>query len=316
MNFSDHYYSNIVSSPRQGILHLYNSHTNNIVSVIDFLNIMKFIKTNGGKVSSSNINVSEKYDGFSLKFGVDGDNEFFLESSHSGPIYNPQDFTKGEYAYIFKSIFKKLKAFTELQNYLKSINTSNGIKVYTEAFYLPEAEVKDDKVKFVTIWYDKNSFGNILTLVILNVTDGMEGEISSTKVELIRNGLKNLSNQDITFEENTIEDLSEIDLTSEINELEDIVNEIQDDYNEEINTLIQTTSRDKESINKRRRIRQKILRIQKVVSDKLIRMVSKGKFGNNFEGLVFNINGIEFKVTTNVYKDGKNEKENKTSTND
>ncbi len=74
-----------------------------------------------------------------------------------------------------------MKNYTELQDYLKSINTYNGVKVYTECFYMPLAKSNEDEtlVKFIATWYKKKLMGSWATFVILDTTDGRNNQVEN-----------------------------------------------------------------------------------------------------------------------------------------
>ena len=67
MNFIKHYFSEVSSSPRTGIQHIY--HDKYSMKPKDFLDIIRFIKSsNEGKLNRVNTNLSEKMDGFRFFF--------------------------------------------------------------------------------------------------------------------------------------------------------------------------------------------------------------------------------------------------------
>jgi len=67
---------------RVGIQHL------NKLKPMDFINLVKMFKEEmGGKISDKNASISLKVDGFGCRFGLDPKDNFFLESSNSGPQF-------------------------------------------------------------------------------------------------------------------------------------------------------------------------------------------------------------------------------------
>lgn len=70
MNFIKYYFSEVSSSPRTGIQHIYGgSYGQYSMKPKDFLDIIRFIKSsNEGKLNKANTNLSEKMDGFRFFF--------------------------------------------------------------------------------------------------------------------------------------------------------------------------------------------------------------------------------------------------------
>ena len=214
MNFVKHYFTEVEATPRKGIQHVYGGDEGKYsMKPKDFLDIIRFIKnSNEGILNAANTSISEKADGFSLKIGLDANNKFFIESSHSGPIFDEGKFRqftfdkKGETNPVtegYEDILKTLKNDKKLQSYLQSINTPNGIKIQTEAFYLPIGKGSDEDdsvVSFVATWYKKEKLGQWATFVVINATDGKGNPIEQFKVDKIKEEMKNLSTDKIKFD--------------------------------------------------------------------------------------------------------------------
>jgi len=317
MNFVKHYFTEIESSPRVGITHIY--HDKYSMKPKDFLDIIRFIKySNEGKLNRSNTRISEKMDGFRLFLLLDENNKFGIESSHSGPIFDEGKFRqftidkKGESDPVsegFESILKTLKNDTKLQNYLKSINTPSGIKIQVESFYLPvgkKSEVDDSVVKFVATWYKKEKLGEWATFVVINVMDGKGRPLEQDKVQKIKEDLKGMSTKTLKFDYGDIPDFSEIDMLPEIQQVEKFINSIEKEYGQKIDAIINDPSRKKPAMEQKRKIKQEMLNFQKEFSKKLGGLIKSGKFGDEFEGLVFELaNGIMFKVVSDRFKEAK-----------
>lgn len=320
MNFVNHYFTEVKSTPRKGIKHIYGGDDGKYsMSPEDFIEIINFIRNaNDGILKHSNTHLSEKADGFSLKFGVDEKNKFYIESAHSGIIYDENKFKeysiqkKGEVDKItlgYMDILKKLKHNSKLQDYLKSINTPYGIKIQTECFYLPIAktsETDNSIVKFIATWYKKEKLGSWATFVVISVTDGKGRSLPQDEVKKIKEDLKKLSNNEIKFDYSDIPDFSEIDLNPEIKKIESFINTVEKEFGEKIDKIINDPSRQKSSLDKKRKIKQELLNLQKEFSKKLGNLIKTGKFGDEYEGLVFELaNGIMFKVVSDRFKEAK-----------
>lgn len=320
MNFVKHYFTEVKATPRKGIQHIYGGDEGKYsMAPEDFLEIIRFIKdSNKGVLNAANTSISEKADGFSLRFGLDANNNFYIESSHSGPIFDEGKFRqftinkKGQTDPVtegYEDILKQLKNNKKLQTYLQSINTPNGIKIVSEAFYLPigKGSVGDNSVvKFVATWYKKEKLGNWATFVILNVLDGDGNSLPHTKVKEIKENLKNLSTKEIKFDYGDIPDFSQVDLTPEIDKVQSFINSIEKEYGQKIDNILNDPDRKKSSIEKKRRIKQEMLKLQQEFSRKLGNLIKSGKFGDEYEGLVFELaNGIMFKVVSDRFKEAK-----------
>jgi hypothetical protein len=318
-NFTNFYYESVVASSRKGIPHLYEPTGNYSLSPKDFLNIIDFIKkSNEGKLNSVIAHWQEKMDGFHLSFGINSDNKFFIESSHSNPIYDSGKFRqftvdkKGESDPIseaFEDILVELKDNKKLQSYLKSINTPNGIKIQTECFYMPlgKSNPEDNSVvKFVATWYKKEKLGNWATFVVLNVTDGKGNPLHHDKVNEIKDGFKKLSTNTIKFDDSDVPEFDEVDLSKEIEMVKKFVGDIEKEYGEKIDSILNDSSRKKGVLERKRRIKEEILKFQKEFSNKLSKLIKNGKFGEETEGIVIDLaNGVLMKVTTDRFKEAK-----------
>lgn len=260
----------------------------------------------------------KKWTVFVFFFGVDKDGKFFVESSHSGPIFDEgkfRQFTIGKRGQTdpvtegYEDILKRLKNYDKLQKYLKSINTPSGIKIQTEAFYLPigkGSEEDSSLVKFVATWYKKEKLGEWATFVVINATDGKGRPLEQEKVQKIKEDLKNLSTNGIRFDYGDISDFNEVDLTPEIQRVEKFINNIEKEYGQKIDEIIMNPSRKKPAMEQKRRIKQELLQMQKDFSKKLGSLIKSGKFGDEYEGLVFELsNNVMFKVVSDRFKEAK-----------
>ena len=318
MNFTDFYFTEVEATPRKGIKHIYGGDEGKYsMAPEDFLEIIKFIKdSNKGHLNTANTKISEKADGFSLRFGLDEKNRFFIESSHSGPVYDEgkfREFTIGKKGQTdpisegYEDILKQLKNNKEIQNYLKSINTPSGIKIQVEVFYLPIGKTSgNDLVKFVATWYRKEKLGSWATFVVINAMDGKGRPLPADKVQKIKEDLTEMSTKELKFEYGDIPDFKEIDMSPEINKVEIFINKIEKEYGQKIDDIIKNPSRQKSVLEQKRKIKHELLKIQHEFSRKLSELIKTGKFGEDFEGLVFELgNQIMFKVVSDRFKEAK-----------
>lgn len=322
MNFTTHYFTEVEDTPRVGIKHIYGGESGQYsMKPEDFIDLINYIKqSNQSILSKVNTHLSEKVDGFSLKFGLDEHNKFFIESSHSGLVYDEGKFRqftidkKGQTDQIsegYEDIFKKLKQNKELQNYLKSINTPSGVKVQTETFYLPigkTSETDSSLVKFVATWYKKEMLGSWATFVVINVTDGKGRPMMREEVQKIKEDLKQLSTKEIKFDYGDIPEFKDVDLSKEIHKVEQFINTVEKEFGEKIDDIVKNPSRKRSDLEKKRKIKEEMLKFQKEFSNKISSLIRIGKFGDQYEGLVLQLsNGIIFKVVSDRFKEAKKE---------
>jgi len=321
MDFINHYCTEVAPSKRKGIQHIYGGNEGQYsMKPNDFLELIRYIRDSGeGRLSQANSSISEKADGFRLIFGLDPQNRFFIESARSGPVHDEgrfRDFTiakKGESDPIsegYEDILIKLKNDKRLQDFLQTINTPSGIKIQTEAFYLPlgkYSELDDSIVRFVATWYKKERLGKWATFVVINVIDGKGRPFPHDFVQNVKKGLKELSTDDIKFETNEAPDFKEVDLSDEIEKAEQLVSQLEKEYGQKLEDIVLNPSRKKDAREQKKRIKQEMLKLQKEFASRISSLIGKkGMFGDEYEGLVFELaNGIMFKVVSDKFKEAK-----------
>ena len=174
VSFSEYQLLNeIKATHRVGIQHL------DKLTPTKFFELMYvFYKEFGGVLPSKKVKVTEKVDGSSIRFGVDAQNHFFIESSYSGPVYDEGDYTNyvisrgyepNEISQNFENLLKLLKPIKTLLEVLKKHNKGEGVKVIGEMMYNPMAKVDGKKIRYVYMNYDKSKLANVLTMVPFSV---------------------------------------------------------------------------------------------------------------------------------------------------
>lgn len=295
-------YEAINKTRRVGIDHL------NQLKPMDFIRLVKLFQDMGGKINDKNAKISLKVDGFGLRFGLDKDDNFFIESSNSGPQFQAGSFKaytkskKGEVDAIsiaYDTVYDTMKANTALQKVLKNNNTVTGIKVVCECLYTPIGKKEGNQIKFVAINYDQDKLGKHATYVLINVLDG-EGN-KHPDAHMIMNDLKALSTKDFLFDD-ALTGISEVDLNVEIN---DVLKFIQK-YPDLEKTMLSRKHADRELKNL---IKDTLKEYQDKMSAKLLKAINNTKFGSEFEGVVFELlNGKMFKA---IHKDFSSRKDSK-----
>lgn len=282
---------------RIGIQHLYSLNKPEINSM-DYQTFVKFInylETNGGKISPSNSSVSEKVDGMALKVGKDETGQFFLQSSYSGKVYDPQEFnTKIKYEGAQRAF---IDGFDKLKTIVEPLIGNSSCTIQLEWLYSPNATKLEDRpgmVSFVTAAYNANKLGTWSTFVIINV------ECSGLDKSKIVNSLIKSSTKEIRFLLPNVEVFKTIDLNSELTKAKHIIGNI------EKGQLIQRISqlkgnRQRLAIQQRRELENQmkdiVLPIQKQMYEKIVSNLLKteGILGD-IEGYVIKAGDLLFKV--------------------
>ncbi len=244
---------------KKGIKHLTGK---NSISDSELISILNFLKPYQ-HLSSMNSTASEKVDGFGFRFGI-SENRFFVESSRSGPIYESGIFSKynlEKYGTTTKFSDAYERLFLRLSNWPELIQTlkfyDKDVKVVCECLFYDLGEVIDDRIKFVRIEYDENKLGKFATFIPLKLLDSDGNEMSSSALFY---NLTQLNNDDIKF------------INTNLNYHVDISDEI-----------------------KMFECKEHLINIREKLNDKL-KTITSDILGQYYEGIVFNVNGIIFKV--------------------
>jgi len=285
------------------------------MSPAEFLEIVNWVEEQADqKIGPANSIFSEKADGIGLRFGLDENDRFFLESSRSGPQFDKGSFGKfaigksgktNKISDTYDDIHATLFDDKVLNAILKKYNT-NGIKVVGEGFYLPNGVDHDDDkdlVKFIATYYRKDKLGSWATFVLFDVLDG-NGNKHPDADKIIKS-IKTLSNKKVTYEDSSTDVNDSVDFKAEIKELRTLIASIEKKEARTINDILTDKSRKRDATTKRKEIKAEILKIQKLFADKLGKLI-KGKWGPQLEGLVVQLaNGTAFKVISDTFKEQK-----------
>lgn len=292
----------IRSSKRIGIEHLSK------LKPLEFLNLIKYFQDDlKGIISSEKVKINIKIDGCGIRFGIDSNQDFFIESSNSGPQFKQNafsDFTKNKFGSSneisdsYDDVFGELKSYKPLQSYLKN-NFPNGIKIFAELLYTPLAKEIGDQLQFLVIKYDKKNLGNKFSLILYKVED-VNGKGLKNEKQIFED-LKKFSNNDIVIDDQTIS-YEDINISYEINSLLKIL----EDYDNLEQILTSRKSIDKKTKDI---VISLIQQVQNNISDKIINTKFNHRFsGKEIEGLVLYFSNDKIvKVTSDIYNKGKEE---------
>lgn len=312
----------ISSTTRKSIPHLGSDTSNNVDESV-FLEILDFIEQNYKNIiTPDNINITEKFDGFGIRFGLDSNKRFFIESSRSGPVFDAGTFrtfainkfgSSNPIAEAYEDIFNTLKNNKQVQDILKKYTEASGIKIVAEALYLPNKkeeviEGEDEFVVFIATRYKKSKLGTWATFILFNALNGDNQEIEKNKEAALFEDLKKISSKEIKFETPEISEISNIDVSRETNQVKNFVKQIENKYGKAINDLLSNPSRKRSDLQIKNAVKNKILQFQKELATKIASSIIKGKLGD-IEGVVFKLaNGVMFKVVSDAFKKAKAER--------
>lgn len=200
----------VVASKRQGITHLQE------MKPEEFVAWMRSVKTELGGVLK-NIKVVMKIDGLGARFGKDSSGKIFFEGSRTGPVFDSGAFAA--FARGKSDDVEVIARATHYDNMLEIFKTSrfmnalpNNVKIVAELFYNPMAEETDTGIKFVTVSYDKNKLGSLMTIMPYTVLDALSGHDHTNKASIL-DALYKESDDKIKIIDPNLK-LTEIDITS------------------------------------------------------------------------------------------------------
>jgi hypothetical protein len=270
------YLSEIEATPRQGLIHFEK------MKPIEFLHLAQEIAAQDRHLR--HIKTSLKVDGASARFGKDSDGKFFFETGRSGAVQTPKAFStytmdKGG---TFEMIERALH-YDEMYDILEGSDIwddlPNNTKVICEIMFNSMAELIDDKLKFVSIKYDRHKLGNVMTIIPISVI----GDYDIDK-------LYDKSNDDIKI---ISPDLGHINIKLDI----DL------DFVDEIDETVLTSLKHKDREKKLEYITL-LQEIKDAIAKQILAMpiVGRDVLGDEIEGLVVELGGKTYKITTPVFK--------------
>lgn len=306
----------IQATGKNHIHHLYNPGNAMQIKPQDFLEVIDWLKKQNGKLDDRiNVSYSEKCDGLPCRFGLDDDGQFFLEQGKSGPIFDADEFTNRDKDRVgfatrmgaaWKNVFKKLNSNSTVMNILKKHNTSTGIKIICEVFINAVANKgdTDDLVRYIGTQYYKSKMGSFCSFVIIGAIDGEGNDIK--EFDQIRKELLKASSETVMFDDtNYSNKFGEIDFNDEIAELEAVINDLETEYGNDIKSILADTSRKKDDLAKKKKIKETIQEYQGKFDRKIQSLFDKtdGKWGPEREGIVLKLaNDVMLKITSDTFK--------------
>jgi len=286
----------------------------------NFINFMSYLKDElNGKIDSNEIDITEKIDGFAIRFGCDN-NKIFIESSYSGPIFNQGHFTNyaksknysGEGLTIMTGFDKLLKIFQEDEDISSILKKYQPVKLVGECLYTPAGRASGDKLSFVATPYYKNKLGKLATIVLFY-------SIPSEHFQNMIDELNSLNRNDIKFEDPKINYQFTVNLlpilNNFFNELPKFEKNIQEKYPDlDYDDILNLSLKRKAGVPKEFYINLKSAKAEvteyfinwgKKIENELSKQI-RGKFGDVAEGIVIKLpNGMSIKATSEEFNTSK-----------
>jgi hypothetical protein len=282
----------VQTTARTGMLHLQK------MPDVEFVQFIQHIgRTLHGQLS--NLEVSLKVDGAGARFGVSSDGRPFFEGSRTGPIFEPGAFTaharsRGS----SDEIVLRAGHYDEIWRIITSSQFVQTLppdtKIVCELFYNPMGEVSGEGIKFVTINYDQEKLGRVMTIVPFDVLVASTGE-SHPDSNAILVSLFKQSNDSIKFVNADLKTAGPIDISGFIDPIMSL--------GPEATATLQSRKRDDAAAKEN--LKQIIQSVKDELAEYILthpNILDKFKLGPNIEGLVLNINGRLVKVTTSEFK--------------
>lgn len=288
--------STVAAKKRVGIDHLSK------MKPLEFIALLKHFRDDlGGLITSEKIRVTEKVDGAGLRFGVDPSGRFFLESSHSGPQFEPGAFSaytlnkfgaSNAISDSYDDVFEQLRSRKNLQDVLKSVD--GGVRVVCEMLYNPSATAVEGGLRFVTTTYDPSKLGRVATLVVFSA-ESLNGESNDSLLDEV----VDCSDRDIKIARPELK-FNDVDVTVEIDDFFTTISSF--DKVEEVLTSRKAVDRPMKLA-----LVEIFEKFQKEISEKIASGIANGSFGPELEGAVFDTGSKSFKIVTDRFKKNKEE---------
>jgi len=284
----------VAQTKRQNITHLEQ------MKPVEFAKFARQILARaGGKLKD--VPVFLKVDGFGARFGRDANGKFFFETSRSGSIQSSGAFSayNRDRGVTDDVLIKRAKHYDDVYEKLKSspiwYHLPIDSKVTCEILYNPMATLTDDGLKFVSVRYDKNKLGEVMTVVPFAVIRASSGE-SLKDADAILKAMEALSNKEIKV---VNPELGSIDLNVSA------TLKPMSLFTDEMIEILQSRKR----ADKEKKIEYEAI-IQEVKNSLAKQILNfpvkeKDKLGDEIEGFVIRLGDKQYKITTQDFKNSK-----------
>lgn len=283
--------ANVVETRRSNMVHFQD------MKPVEFINFLREIKdTLGGKLED--IKTVMKVDGLGFRFGRDDRSQIFVEGSRTGPIFDDKSFSNyAKQHSIDPDVWARAAHYDDILSLFKNqsfmVAVPKDRKVICEVFYNPMATEDEDGITFVTVQYDKNKLGKLMSILPYNVTIASTGEPAPDEKQIL-NTLFKWSNSDIKILNPRLK-MGSIDVSTYIDPILSLGPNA-------INVVVSRKAVDKPA-------KDAILGVINKAKDELAayllshpEIMGKYNLGPNIEGIVLHIRGKVYKITTPEFK--------------
>ena len=294
LSFKEFVIEEVQKSTREGIQHLQG------MKDLDFLDLVDELKKTNGILK--NIPIQLKIDFLGFRFGLDSNGKPFVESSRSGPIYDEGSFSRftaqkgnaDEVSIIRANHYDEILKYFIRSPLMKLL--PNDTKVIVEVGYNPMAETSGDWLKFVTVKYDKNKLGTLMTLFPHKVLIASSGKPHPEERSIL-DSLYAASNDKIKVVSPYLKSV-DIDISGKL------------DILKSLNVNARTILSSRKAIDKieKESIKVIIQRCKEDIADYIIKhpkIEGKYDYGPDIEGLILQLDSGNIKVTTPEFKESK-----------
>jgi hypothetical protein len=252
-------------------------------------------------ITPENSTVTEKVDGMALKVGRD-ENGFFVRSSYSGKVYNPEDFMSAIKYPPAREAF--MNSFERIKHLISPIIGKHNVTIQLEWLYSPnalEADPNTGKVSFVVAQYNKDRLGTWSTFIVINI-QGEEG----VNADSIIKKLTAINDKEVKFILPNVNVFHSIDLRPELLNAQKALSSLAKTEQEllGLKEQIATGGPGRNKLVQRRKeleakVHEKLLPIQKQMYTKIASNLLKteGLLGD-IEGYVIKAGDLMFKVNS------------------
>lgn len=285
----------VIETKRQNMLHL------QAMKPVEFIEFVQNIKSElGGKLQG--LKTVMKVDGMAGRFGKDIRGRVFFEGARTGPIFEPNAFSRHAASRgSSQEIIIRAQHYDRLWDEITKSDLIRGLpnntKIICEVFYNPMAEIDDTGIRFVTIKYDRNKVGTKMSILPFQVVEANTGNQHPKSKEILEYLYKKSTNEIKVIDPQL--SMGTIDVNAVIDPLKTL-------FNDETKRILQSrTNADKPE---KARLISVVDSVKEDLSAYLLShpaITDKFKLGPEIEGIVVWINGREYKITTDAFKQSK-----------
>ncbi len=206
----------VSTTTRKSMTHLQN------MKPEDFIDWLKTVKREAKGVLT-NYKTTLKLDGLGYRFGKDDSGRVFVEGSRTGAVFD-----SGAFSHFAKTNNRPDSVITRAYHYDDMLELfkradfikvlPNNTKVVCEILYNPLADEDGMGLTFVSVKYDKNKLGSLMTIIPISILNADDGKVRDDSNEILTKLYKQ-SNNEIKIVDPTLS-MSNIDINGIINTIE------------------------------------------------------------------------------------------------